>query len=205
MSLKASNWRPFFLNNLNLQYLINKLPAMSAYQTLASFGARFFSRAFLFKYGFNLSPMYRRSCGKVVAVSEDLHRIEVKLPLSYKNRNYVNTIFGGSLFASVDPFPMVQLINIIGDDYVVWDKSAEILFLRPGKGTLRAEFVYTPEEIESIISEVGVKNETEIVKTTQLIDDRTKVVCCEVHKKIYIANKAFFKTKRAQSAAKKSL
>ena len=204
MSLKASNWRPFF-KQFNLQYLLDKLPVMSAYQILASLGARFFSRAFLFKNGFNLSPMYRRSCGRVVAVSEDLHRIEVKLPLSYKNRNYVNTIFGGSLFASVDPFPMVQLINIIGDDYVVWDKSAEIRFLRPGQGTLRAEFVYTPEEIESIIKDVAAKNEIEIVKTTQLIDQRTKEICCEVHKKIYIANKAFFKVKRAQREANKNL
>ena len=137
---------------------------MSAYQTLASFGARFFSRAFLFKYGFNLSPMYRRSCGKVVAVSEDLHRIEVKLPLSYKNRNYVNTIFGGSLFASVDPFPMVQLINIIGQDYVVWDKKAEIRFLRPGQNTLYAEFTYSPEEVTYIKKEVAEKNEIEIIK-----------------------------------------
>lgn len=177
---------------------------MSVYQTMTSFGAHFFSRAFLFKHGFNLSPMYRRSCGRVMTVSEDLHRIEVKLPLSYKNRNYVNTIFGGSLFASVDPFPMVQLINIIGDDYVVWDKSAEIRFLRPGKGTLRAEFVYTPEEIESIIMGVVAKNEIEVVKTTQLIDEQTKTVCCEVHKTIYIANKAFFKAKRAKRAANKN-
>ncbi|MEL6988648.1 MAG: DUF4442 domain-containing protein, partial [Bacteroidota bacterium] len=67
-------------------------------------------------YGFNLSPMYRRSVGKIVHVSDDLLKVEIKLPLNYKNRNYVNSIFGGSMFSAVDPIPMVQLINLIGDE-----------------------------------------------------------------------------------------
>ena len=178
---------------------------MISYQRLSKLAERFLSRSFIFKYGFNWSPMYSRSSGKVTFVSEDLHRIEVKLPLSYRNRNYVNTIFGGSLFASVDPFPMVQLINIIGPDYVVWDKKAEIRFLRPGQNTLYAEFTYSPEEVTTIKKEVAEKNEIEIIKTTQLIDRKTNAVCCEVDKTIYIAEKSFFKEKRRKKAKNKSV
>lgn len=97
--------------------------------------------------------MYRRSTGRILTVSKDLMKVKVKLPISYKNRNYVNSIFGGSLFSAVDPIPMVQLINIIGDNYVVWDKSAEIHFKIPVKETLHAEFIYTEEYIESIKNE----------------------------------------------------
>ena len=175
---------------------------MSVYQQLTRIGTRFFKRSFLFKYGFNLSPMYRRSTGKVIYVSENLNIIRVKLALSYKNRNYVNTIFGGSMFASVDPFPMVQLINIIGDDYVVWDKAAHIRFLRPGNKDLYATFTYTDQEIDDIKQHVAAKKEIEIVKTTQLTAKDTGKVHCEVDKVIYIADKAYFKAKRAERKKK---
>ena len=52
---------------------------------------------------------------------------------------------------------MVQLLNIIGDDYVVWDKSAAIFFKRPARENLYAEFVYTTEEIADI-KNVGGKS-----------------------------------------------
>ena len=104
---------------------------MSIYKKIGEIGSRYIGKDKLFKYGFNLSPMYVRSTARIIRVSKDLLNVQIKLPISYKNKNYVNSIFGGSLFSSVDPIPMVQLINIIGNDYVVWDKSAEIYFRKP--------------------------------------------------------------------------
>ena len=101
---------------------------MSFYQKIAEIGPRYIGKDKLFKYGFNFSPMYRRSTAKITDVSEDLLNVKVKVPISYKNKNYVNSIFGGSMFSAVDPIPMVQLINLLEDKYVVWDKSAEIFF-----------------------------------------------------------------------------
>ncbi|NAS14086.1 DUF4442 domain-containing protein [Poritiphilus flavus] len=168
---------------------------MSVYKKIAKIGPRFFARNTLFKYGFNYSPMYRRSTGRIVQVSKDLMHIRVKLPISWKNRNYVNSIFGGSMFSSVDPIPMVQLINLIGEDYVVWDKSAEISFRRPAKESLFADFRYTDEELQQIKDKVVRENEIEIVKTTRLTDSEGKRLYCEVKKTIYIADKAFYKQK----------
>jgi len=153
------------------------------------------------KYGFNFSPMYSRSTGKVIDVSKDLTKIRIKLPISYKNKNYVNSIFGGSMFSAVDPIPMVQLINLIGDDYVVWDKSAEIYFKKPAKEDLYADFNYTIEELEQIRTKVTQDNEIEILKTTTLTNVDRTVVYCEVRKTIYVANKLFYKSKRRQKAA----
>ncbi len=172
---------------------------MSFYQTLAKTGTKYLGQALLFKHGFNLSPMYRRSTARITEVTEDLLHVRIKLPLSYKNSNYVGSIFGGSLFSAVDPIPMVQLINLLGDDYVVWDKSAEIAFKRPARETLYAEFSYTPEELEGIKARVAAENEIDIVKTTQLMDQAGDTVFCEVRKTIYVADKGFYRAKRGRS------
>lgn len=168
---------------------------MSIYKKIGDLGSKFIGQDKLFKYGFNLSPMYKRSTAKITTVSKDLLKVTIKLPISYKNKNYVNSIFGGSLFSAVDPIPMVQLMGIIGDDYIVWDKSAEIFFKRPAKENLYAEFTYTTEEIEDIKSKVIKENEIEVLKTIVLTNkDKTKVYC-EIRKNIYVANKLFFKEK----------
>ncbi|MEM9529097.1 MAG: DUF4442 domain-containing protein, partial [Bacteroidota bacterium] len=151
---------------------------MSIYQKIAEIGSRYVGKDKLFKYGFNWSPMYRRSTGRITKVSADLLNVSIKIPLTYKNRNYANSIFGGSLFAAVDPIPMVQLLNLLDSNYVVWDKSAEIFFKRPAREDLYAEFSYTLAELADIKARVGEEQEIEIVKTTTLTDkSRSKVFC----------------------------
>ena len=100
------------------------------------------------------------------------------------------------MFSAVDPIPMVQLINLIGEDYVVWDKSAEIFFKRPAKEDLYADFNYTLQEIEEIKSRIAKENEIEIIKTTLLKDRGNSNTYCEVKKVLYIASKKFYKEKR---------
>jgi len=168
---------------------------MSVYKKIAKIGPRFLSRAALFKYGFNFSPMYKRSTAKIIEVSEDLLSVKIKLPINWKNKNYVNSIFGGSMFSAVDPIPMVQLINLIGEDYVVWDKSANILFKKPAKEDLYAEFNYSEKELEKIKESIKSKNEIELVKTTKLTDKSGSKIYCEIEKTIYVADKEFYKQK----------
>ncbi|TAI46888.1 DUF4442 domain-containing protein [Flagellimonas allohymeniacidonis] len=170
---------------------------MSFYQKLAEVGSKYGAKHLLFKYGFNLSPMYRRSTARVTTVSKDLLKVAVKLPISYKNRNYVNSIYGGSMFAAVDPFPMVQLMNLLGDDYVVWDKSAEIFFKRPAREHLYAYFTYTLEELENIKTRIVQQKELDIVKSTLLTNKDQSIIYCEVRKTMYVADKSHYRQKRA--------
>lgn len=169
---------------------------MSIYQKLATVGEKIVSKNTLFKYGFNLSPMYRRSTARITEVSDDLLLVKIKLPISYKNKNYVNSIFGGSMFSAVDPISMVQLINLIGDKYVVWDKSAEIFFKKPAKEDLYAEFTFTKDELNEITNKVQEQNEIEILKTAHLTNADKSIIYCEVKKTIYVADKSFYKQKR---------
>lgn len=153
----------------------------------------------MFKVGFNLSPMYRRSTARIILVTDDLHTVKIRIPLSYKNRNYVGSIFGGSLFAAVDPIPMIQLMYILKEDYIVWDKSAHIQFKRPAREAMYASFEFTRDEIENIIQKVKENKEIEHPKTTYITNKTGDITFCEVTKTIYIADKVFFKNKRKKS------
>ena len=172
------------------------------YRTLTNIGKRFFSDAQIYKYGFNWSPMYRRSTGKVIEASEDLQFVKIKIPLNWKNRNFVGSIFGGSLFSATDPIYMIQLIKILGDDYVVWDKDATIKYKRPAKDTVFCEFIFTSDEIETIKKDVENKGEIDIVKTPNIVN-KDGVVIAELSKTIYVADKDFYKAKRKQKLAPK--
>jgi len=111
---------------------------------------KFFKRSTIFKIGFNLNLPYRRSSGRVYFVSEDLQTVKIKIPLSYKNKNYKGTIFGGSMSAATDPIYMIQLITILGNDYVVWDKAANIRFKRSANKTLYANFTISDTFLDQI-------------------------------------------------------
>lgn len=169
------------------------------YRTLTNIAKRFFTDAQIYKYGFNWSPMYRRTTAKVIEVSEDLHFVKIKIPLSWKNRNYVGTIFGGSMLSATDPIYMIQLLNILGDNYVVWDKAATIRYRWPAKEIVFCEFVFSGEEIEIIKKDVALKNEIDIVKSPNIVT-KTGVVIAELHKTIYVAEKSFYKNKLKQKA-----
>ena len=175
---------------------------MSYYQAIATIATKYFGVSKAFKYGFNWSPMYRRSNARIIAVSKDLMKIEIRLPLTYKNVNYMNSMFGGSMFAAVDPIPMIQLVSILGKEYVVWDKSAEIYFKRPAKENLFATFEFSNEEDEEIKSRVKSEKEISISKSTILTNKIGDTVYCEVKKTIYIADKMFYKQKNAQRREK---
>ncbi|PQJ19652.1 DUF4442 domain-containing protein [Tenacibaculum sp. SG-28] len=166
------------------------------YATITAFLEIFFKKKTIFKYGFNLSPMYRRTTGRISELSADLFFARVKIPISYKNRNYVNSIFGGSLFTATDPIYMIQLMQILGKDYVVWDKAASINYRRPAKKDVYADFSFTKEEIEYIKNRVALENEIDIVKELAITDKNRHDIFATVSKTIYIANKKYYKNKR---------
>lgn len=87
---------------------------------------------------------------KVVHVADDASEVRVEMRLTEQNANLVGTHFGGSLYAMVDPHLMILLMARLGPEYVVWDQSATIDFVRPGTGTVRATVRITAAEVEAI-------------------------------------------------------
>jgi hypothetical protein len=45
---------------------------------------------------------------------------------------------------------MLMLMNLLGKDYLVWDKAASIEFIKPGKGKVFVEFTISDETIKTI-------------------------------------------------------
>ncbi len=145
----------------------------------------------------NLFPAYWGTGAKAVFLSTDFKEVQIRLKLSWRTKNYVGTIFGGSMYASTDPIYMIQLIEILGKDYVVWDKSAAIRFLRPGNKTLFARFIIRDELVENIKKEVGEKKEMDLDLSVDFTDE-SGVVYAKVSKVLYIAEKQFYKNKKAK-------
>lgn len=105
----------------------------------------------VFRLLLNLYPPYLGTGIVVRSIASDFRAITVQMKLRWYNRNYVNTHFGGSLYAMTDPFYMLMLLRILGSDYIVWDKSAHIEFVKPGRGTLTAQFTLDNQQIEAIL------------------------------------------------------
>jgi len=145
-------------------------------------------RTKLKRWGFNLFPAYVGTGARLTYISDEFDEIHVKLPLTWRTRNYVGTIFGGSMYAAVDPVYMVMLINLLGRDYVVWDKAATISFKRPGQATLYARFMMPKEEVEGIKSELARAKSINRVYQVELVNDTGKVHA-QVEKTLYISRR----------------
>ncbi|MGB3949125.1 MAG: DUF4442 domain-containing protein [Bacteroidia bacterium] len=148
----------------------------------------------LIKLGFNLFPAYRGTGAFVTFISDDWKEIHIKLGLTWRTRNYVGTVFGGSTYGALDPMYMIQLINILGADYVVWDMAANIKFIKPIKKKVYARFLITDELIESIRQKISLDKKY-VVNLPISFQDKDGVVYAEVEKVIYIADKEYYKNK----------
>ena len=141
------------------------------------------------RWGFNFFPAFRRTGARVTYISGDFHEVHVELPLNWRTRNYVGTIFGGSLYGAVDPHYMIMLIKILGPGYTVWDKAATIRFRKPGRGKLFARFVISEEEVAEVRQLLETENSIDRVYKVDLTDS-TGVVHASVAKTVYIRRNA---------------
>lgn len=110
------------------------------------------------------------------------------MKMSWYNRNYVNTHFGGSLYSMTDPFFMLMLIQILGKEYIIWDKAAYIDFIKPGRGTVTARFVIDQEQIEDIIVKTA-DGQKYLPEFTVDIEDQANNKVARVIKTLYTRKK----------------
>ena len=147
-------------------------------------------RTRLTRHAFNVFPAYFGTGARVTYIAGDWREVRVELPLSLRTRNYVGTIFGGSMYGAVDPFYMIMLMKNLGPGYVVWDKSAAIRFLKPGRDRLRAGFQLDEAELSAIRAALdGGARSVDRVYTVRL-ENAEGVVCAEVEKTVYVRREA---------------
>jgi hypothetical protein len=90
---------------------------------------------------------------------------------------------------------MLMLLRALGNQYVVWDKSASIQFRKPGRQTLYARFQLTEEQIEGIRQEVETGGKTEKTFTLDWVD-ASGVVHARLERLCYIAGKQFYEQRK---------
>ena len=98
----------------------------------------------------NLWPPFLFSGIRIVRVADDWRRLDAELRLRWWNRNALGTMFGGSLFALMDPFYPLLMQHHLGRGYNIWTKSAVVEFLSPGRSVARATFLLNGEIVEEI-------------------------------------------------------
>jgi hypothetical protein len=152
------------------------------------------SKSRLVKLVLNLVPAFRRSGGRVCFISSDWMEVQTRLKLSWRTRNWVGTTFGGSIYSSTDPIYMTQLIQILGKDYVVWDKAASVNFKKPVRKTVFARFLLTPELIEEVKAKVA-QNGKHVFDLPAHYQDKDGTVYAEISKTLYVASKEHYKNK----------
>ena len=136
----------------------------------------------------NWYPPYLGAGIKLKKVNQDKTRMEVELRKTWFNKNLFGTHFGGSLYAMCDPFYVFIVHNYLGRGYVVWDKSAEIKFIKPGTGKVKAIFEISQEKLLELKGEVDHIGKHTVFFETVITNEDQEVVA-KVRKEIYMRKK----------------
>ena len=145
-----------------------------------------FCKRLLFKI-FSIYPPFL-GAGIRVKISKDIKTVDVSMKLTFWNRNYVGTHFGGSLYAMCDPFFFFLLMENLGREYIVWDKGATIIFKKPGKGRVHAHYFIPEERYDEIRRQAGSGEAINPVFMIDVVDDQGNVIVA-VEKILYINKK----------------
>jgi hypothetical protein len=104
----------------------------------------------ILKWVVNLYPPYLGAGVRIKYISEDWRELHTSMSLRWYNKNAVGTHFGGSLYSMVDPHLMLLLIQLLGKAYWVWDKSAEIEFIKASNKRVGATIKVSSNDLEEI-------------------------------------------------------
>jgi acyl-coenzyme A thioesterase PaaI-like protein len=139
----------------------------------------------LFRFGLTWFGPYWGTGIRVTEVSEDYSRVVVEMRKRWFNSNAFGTHFGGSLYSMCDPFYCLTLVAKLGPRYVVWDQAANIEFVKPGKGTVKAVFEWTNAQIEDILEQAKSGQKVLPVRHLEIVDESGDVVA-RIQKTLYV-------------------
>lgn len=141
-----------------------------------------------FKFLLNIYPPYIGAGIRIRKVAPDFREIVVQMRLRWYNRNYFNTHFGGSLYAMVDPFFCLMLVQVLGKEYIVWDQAARIEFVKPGRGTVSALFKIGDEQVNEILAQTADGRTYRPEYSVDVCDEAGEQVA-RINKVLYIRKK----------------
>ncbi len=87
-----------------------------------------------------------------------------------------------------DPIYMAMLLNKLGPDFIVWDKSSTVRFSKPGRTDLWAEFQISNSEIDEIKNQLTLHEKIDFEKDVLVKNSQGETVA-EVHKVVHVSRK----------------
>jgi acyl-coenzyme A thioesterase PaaI-like protein len=126
---------------------------------------------------------------RITHISPDWRELRVEMKLRWYNRNIMGTQFGGSLYSMIDPHLMLLLMQLLGKEYIIWDKGAEIDFVRPGRGTVSSTITISDAELEDIRNNTANGQKYLPEFNLKILDDDGAIVA-KVKKILYVRRKA---------------
>ncbi len=83
---------------------------------------------------------------------------------------------------------MFILLIQLGEEYVVWDKTASIEFVKPGKGTVYADFKLSPSQISEIKTVVN-RDGKGVFEFPCEVKNEEGIVIAKLQKGVYVRRK----------------
>lgn len=154
------------------------------------------SRSRQMRWAFNFWPCIWCTGSRVEFIAGDFRELHVSIKLNIRTRNRVGTVYGGSIYSSVDPYFMLLFMEILGRDYVVWDKGASMKFVRPIVDKVKCRFLITDELIAEVKQKIAENGEYTFDLPLKYEDDNGTVYATFT-KQVYVAGKDFYKKKVA--------
>lgn len=148
------------------------------------------------RWGMNIWPCIWCAGGKVEFISGDFTELHVSLKRNLRTWNRVGTVYGGSIYSSVDPYYMLMLMEILGKDFIVWDKGASFKFVRPIVEKVKCRFLIDEATLAAIRAKVKADGEYTFELPLKYEDDNGTVYAV-FNKIMYAAGKEFYKNKLA--------
>jgi len=128
----------------------------------------------------NRLPSYRRAGGKVVYIAPDLTVARVRIKYGWRTYGQKNAIFGGALYATIDPCYVIMLQWRLGRGYAVWDKAVSLEFRKPARTTLYADIGCSDPQLAALRADADAHGRAEHVFHVELRDtDGVVHVSCD--------------------------
>jgi hypothetical protein len=132
----------------------------------------------------------------VVKINKSFTGARVKINHSLLNRNYNKSIFGGTIFSAADPFYPVlfhQVLSKKGYRIIVWSRSVETQFLKPGLTDLYFDLILTDEEIAEATNSLATVGK--YVKAHPIvINNANGEICASLMVEVHVRNLDFIET-----------
>lgn len=140
----------------------------------------------------NFWPPFLFSGIRITEISPDYRRCRAELKNWPGTRNANGSQFGGSLFSMTDPVYSLMLMGLLGERYFIWDKSAHIDFIKPGRSKIFLECVIDDDLLHDIRTHTA-DGEKYLPEIEMILTDEKGDIVAKVKRTLYIRLKPAFR------------